>query len=50
MMRPGRIMRLPLVLVVFAGLTNWVTLGIAQEGKIVPYVPTPQEVSTECLN
>ena len=49
MMRPRRMMKLALILVVFAALSNWVTLALAQEGKIVPYVPTPQEVVDRML-
>jgi len=49
MMRPRRMVKLALILVVFAALSNCVTLALAQEGKIVPYVPTPQEVVDRML-
>ncbi len=38
-----------MALVLFAAFTHQVKLAIAQEGKIVPYVPTPQEVVDRML-
>jgi len=38
-----------MAVVLFAAFTHQVKLAIAQEGKIVPYVPTPQEVVDRML-
>jgi len=38
-----------MAVVFFAAFTHQVKLAIAQEGKIVPYVPTPQEVVDRML-
>lgn len=43
------LMRRVLALVVFVAFIHQAKLGLAQEGKIVPYVPTPQEVVDRML-
>lgn len=44
-----KFMRRVLALVLFLAFTHQVKSGVAQEGKIVPYVPTPQEVVDRML-
>lgn len=49
MIRSGRIVMLMLALVVFSPFAGRPSSLCAQEGKIVPYVPTPQEVVDRML-
>src|ERR1051325_1265516 len=45
----GKFIRRVVALVLFVTFTHQVKLALAQEGKIVPYVPTPQEVVDRML-
>jgi tRNA G37 N-methylase Trm5 len=45
----GKLMRRVVALVLLVAFTHQVNLALAQEGKIVPYVPTPQEVVDRML-
>jgi tRNA G37 N-methylase Trm5 len=45
----GKFMRRVVALVLLVAFTHQVNLALAQEGKIVPYVPTPQEVVDRML-
>src|SRR5689334_18930060 len=45
----GKLMRRVVALVLLVAFTHQVKLALAQEGKIVPYVPTPQEVVDRML-
>jgi len=49
MTESGKFMRRVVALVLLVAFTHQVNLALAQEGKIVPYVPTPQEVVDRML-
>lgn len=49
MIKSGRTLTLAFALVILSATAQPINLALAQEGKIVPYVPTPQEVVDRML-